>query len=164
MSAAEASRSVLIIGVGNPWRCDDRVGLVVANRLQPLVPKTVRVIEHEGQGADLIFLWEHWSRVIIVDAARSGARPGTIHRFDVSKTAFPTGIFNRSSHSFGVAEAIAIGRAIHRLPEQLIVYGIEGAVYDYGDALSAPVVAATEVAVEKLLAECDSIGSKMRLA
>jgi hydrogenase maturation protease len=87
---------------------------------------------------------------VIVDAARSGAPAGTVHRLDEQELG--SAGLRSSTHSFGVAEAVGLGRALGRLPERLDVYAIEGAGFDHGAPLSAP----AERAVAQLAAELGS--------
>jgi hydrogenase maturation protease len=73
-----ASPRILVIGVGNEYRRDDAVGLIVARRLRELSPRNVTVIEESGEGTNLMESWTGADMVILIDAASSGARPGTI--------------------------------------------------------------------------------------
>ena len=80
--------------------------------------------------------WKDSDTVILIDAVHSGAKPGTIHRFDVHTQTIPTKFFHYSTHAFGVAEAIELARTLKQLPQNLIVYGIEGKRFDAGIGLS----------------------------
>ena len=75
-------------------------------------------------------------------------RPGRLHRFDVTDAPLPAEIFNRSTHSLGLPEAVELARELDRLPTRLIVYGIEGESFETGEGLSDPV----QTTVEKLVA------------
>ena len=68
-----------IIGVGNDWRGDDAVGLVAARCLRASV-SGVRVLELDGDPGTLLDAWASAGEAIVIDAVRSGAAPGTIHR------------------------------------------------------------------------------------
>jgi hydrogenase maturation protease len=141
---------MLIIGVGNAWCGDDAAGVEVARRLSTGAPADARVLRHEG--GDLSTLLEEWrdaDATIVVDAARSGAPAGDVHRFDAAREPLPSQLLRTSTHAFGVAEAIELARALGRLPRALEVYAIEGGVFDAG----APLSPAVERAVERLVAE-----------
>ncbi|WP_165690875.1 hydrogenase maturation protease [Consotaella salsifontis] len=131
----------LIIGVGNRFRGDDAAGPLVG---EALAARGFEVEEHAGEGASLMELWRGRSHVVLIDATRSGAAPGTIIRFDAALQSVPTGIFHYSTHEFSVAEAIETARLLDWLPNSLRVFGIEGAAWDYGAPVSAPVAAAVE--------------------
>jgi hydrogenase maturation protease len=139
----------LVVGIGNVDRGDDAAGLAVVRRLRGRVGRHVSLLESAG---DLTTLLDHWPRastVVVVDAMSSGAAPGTVRRFDVRDAPLPARGFRRvSSHRFGVSETIELARALDRLPERLVVYGIEGDSFD-GDCMLTPAV---EAAVQRVVA------------
>lgn len=143
-------KTIKVIGIGNPFRRDDSVGLVAAHRLREACAGDVVIEEASGEGADLIDRWTDCHRVILVDAVRSGARPGTIHRLDASSGPIPRAFFSYSTHAFSVAEAVELGRALGRLPSDLLVFGIEGLDFSAGEGLSAPVENALATVVEEV--------------
>ena len=135
---------ILIIGVGNAYRGDDAVGLRIAQDIKKKSPDHVNVIEQSGEGISLMDSWKDADTVILIDAVHSGAQPGTIHRFDVHTQTIPTKFFHYSTHAFGIAEAIELARALKQLPQNLIVYGIEGKCFEAGIRLSREVEKAVE--------------------
>jgi hydrogenase maturation protease len=144
---------ILVIGVGNDYRRDDAIGLVVARRVKALGLKNVIVIEDAGEGAHLIESWNEAETVIVVDAVSSGSAAGTIHRFDATAQTFPSKIFRYSSHAFNVADAIELARSLNRLPQVLVVYGIEGRRFDAGMGLSPEVDQAVEEVLSRIMGE-----------
>ncbi|MDO8744396.1 MAG: hydrogenase maturation protease [Candidatus Brocadiaceae bacterium] len=135
---------ILIIGIGNPYRGDDGVGLRIAQDIKKKSPDHVNVIEQSGEGISLMDSWKDSDIVILIDAVHSGAQPGTIHRFDVHTQTIPTKFFHYSTHAFGIAEAIELARALKQLPQNLIVYGIEGKCFEAGTGLSPAVEKAAQ--------------------
>jgi hydrogenase maturation protease len=146
-----ADARILVIGVGNEYRSDDAAGLVVARRLRQLSLGNVTVIEESGEGTDLMESWKGADTVIIVDAASSGAKPGTIHRIDARAQRIPTGLLRYSTHAFSVGEAVELARAMNRLPPRMVVYGIEGERFDEGTALSRAVQGSVDTVVDLVL-------------
>jgi len=127
---------VLVIGIGNAYRRDDGAGLVVASRLRDQSSSSLRILEHNGEGTDLMNCWEGADAVILLDAVHSDAKPGTLHRWDAGLRPLPTRAFRGSSHAFSLAEAIEMARVLRRLPQRLIVYGVEGRDFKAGTGLS----------------------------
>lgn len=146
----EGNPSTLVIGVGNRDRGDDGVGPIAADRL---VARGIPAVEHSHDGAALIDLWAGCEKVVLVDAMRSGARPGTIRRFDASRERLPTGAFGVSSHLFGPLQAMETARALGRLPQSLVVFAIEGGSYGFGNPLSPPVHDALQDLVDRVVEE-----------
>ena len=140
----------MIIGVGNRFRRDDGAGPVFSERMSG---KGIQAVELSGEGAELMQAWEGAARVILVDAARSGAPVGTIHHFDAHEQEVPSGFFHYSSHQFAVAEAIEMARVLGRLPARLSVYGIEGRDFSYGEGLSPEVSHAIDTLETRVLEE-----------
>ena len=146
----------VVVGIGHECRGDDVVGLLVARRLAAQSESGLRVIEHGGDGMDLLFAWEGAERVVLVDAVVSGAEPGLVHRIDASKTVLPSALFSSTStHALGLGEAIELGRTLGSLPAEVVVYGIEGACFDTGSTPSGAVLRSVEEVVARIREEID---------
>jgi hydrogenase maturation protease len=146
----------LVLGIGNPDRGDDAVGRLVARSLQTRVPPDVRVAEQDGEATALLAVLQSARCAWLIDATRSGAPPGTIHRIDCSAADLPSPLGTVSSHGFGVVEAIALARALDMLPRQCIVYAIELADITTGATVSPEVMRAVDVVAARILAELRS--------
>jgi hydrogenase maturation protease len=144
---------LLIVGIGNEYRSDDGVGLLVARRLRGILSAPVEIIEQSGEGAALIEAWKGFRNVILIDAVHSGVEPGTIFRFEAHQRSIPTQFFHYSTHAFGVAEAIELARALNQLPPRLIVYGVEGKNFAAGIRLSPEVDKITPEVVDRVAQE-----------
>jgi hydrogenase maturation protease len=132
---------VLILGCGNPDRADDAAGLLVARRLREL---GMQACELSGEALELLDAWSGEADVLVVDAMKSGAPPGTITVWDAHTSRLPASQFRCSTHALGLAEAIELARALDRLPPKLIVVGIEGHRFDRGEPPSPEVAEAVE--------------------
>lgn len=142
----------MVIGVGNPYRGDDAVGVVIARRVRELAPG-VRVLEEAAEPLELMDTWAGADRVILVDAVVSGTTPGTIHRFEPVGEPLPAQLFRYSTHAFSVAEAIELARAMERLPPELVLYGVEGAEFAAGAELSPAVAGVVDEVARRIAAE-----------
>ncbi len=142
---------MLVIGVGNAYRRDDAVGLVVAQRLRPESDDRVMVLEASGEGTALMEAWKGAEAVILVDAVHSGAKPGTIHRLDAGAQTLSGKFFHYSTHAFSVAEAVELARTFNQLPPHFIVYGVEGKTFTAGVGLSPEVKRAAQQVVTRVL-------------
>lgn len=148
--AVQNKHSILIIGIGNPYRGDDGVGLRITQDIKKKSPDHVNVIEQSGDGISLMDSWKDADAVILIDAVHSGAKPGTIHRLDAHTQPIPAKFFHYSTHAFGVAEAIELARALKQLPPLFIVYGIEGKCFEAGIGLSLEVEKSAQEVVKRV--------------
>ena len=152
--------AILVIGIGNEYCSDDAIGIVVARRIRGRNLPGVTVAEESGEGASLTELWRGKKTVIVVDAVSSGVKPGTIYRFDAVTQPIPAKFFQYSTHAFGVAGAIELARVMHHLPENLIVYGVEGKNFQAGTAISPGLDLAADEIVVQIVKECQSFGDR----
>jgi len=113
------------------------------------------VIEAEMAGVDLIELMKGVRVVILIDAARSGQTPGTIHRLDASDNPISNQLFPRSSHAIGTVDALELARTMRVLPARVIVYGIEAGNMEAGQVLSSSVARALDEIVGQIIRECE---------
>jgi hydrogenase maturation protease len=156
---------ILVIGIGNAYRRDDGVGLVAARRLKnQRSRRSFRVLEHSGEGADLMDCWEGADAVILIDAVRSGAKPGTLHRWNAGRRPLPARTFRGSSHAFSLVAAVELARVLRRLPAHLIVYGVEGQDFRAGTELSSETEEAVSDLVQRVLREVGQISRSRKSA
>jgi hydrogenase maturation protease len=142
-----------IIGIGNPFRSNDAVGLIVARRVRAEALQYVQVLELQGETFTLLDLWHKADTVVLIDAVASGVRPGTIYRFEAYAEPIPSVRFHGSAHDLSLVEAIELARILKQLPRHLIVYGVEAQHFGSSIALSPAVEQAVLSVVERILEE-----------
>jgi hydrogenase maturation protease len=126
--------TVLVIGVGNDYRSDDAAGLEASRIIAKHGLKNVKVVESDGDGTRLIDLWSSANNVIIIDAVAAGLhpKPGTIHIIDAKKQRKLLESLRFSTHTFGILQALKLAANLNNLPENIIIYGIEGTEFSNG--------------------------------
>jgi hydrogenase maturation protease len=137
---------VLVVGLGQPGRGDDGVGPAVAHQVAGLLPDGVTVLEQQYP-VGLLDAWAGTRLVVVADAVRSGRQPpGTVQVLHACHGPLPVRLRAGDTHGFGLAEVIELGRALGRLPPELVIVGVEAEHFRLGEALSPRVAAAVEVA------------------
>jgi hydrogenase maturation protease len=154
--------AVVVIGVGNEDRGDDAVGRRVAAALRGRVPDGVVVLDSDGDPATIMDSWSGADWAVLVDAMVSGAAPGTVRRIDATESPLPPSVQLASTHAMGAADAVELARTLDRLPERLVVYGIEGVSFRPGAPLTPEVADAVDVAARMVLAEVVGSGRPSR--
>jgi hydrogenase maturation protease len=120
---------MLVLCCGNPDRGDDAAGLLVARRLRKL---GIDCLEHSGEGLSLLEAWQGADEVVLVDAVVTGRPAGAVSVWDALAAPLAGWPLPGSSHALGLAEAVALGRVLGRLPRRVTLYGIEARRFELG--------------------------------
>lgn len=145
----------LVIGCGNLLRGDDAAGPTLARRLRDRgLPAGVDCRDGGTGGIDVALWMRGVPRVILVDACRSGAPPGTLLEWsdlDPAACPAPAGI---DLHGCRWDQALALARLVWggRPPARIDAILVEGASFVPGDGLSEPVRRGVERAAARILA------------
>lgn len=138
-----------IIGCGNLNRCDDAVGVIIAQRLQQYLIQNsypnVQVFDCGTAGMEVMFKARGSQQLIILDASSTGSEPGAV--FEVPGTELeqlPEASYNL--HDFRWDHALAAGRRIFQdhFPQDVTVFLIEAECLNLGLELSPTVEQAAE--------------------
>ena len=149
-------RATLVIGLGNPLRGDDGVGVCVAQMLtEQVLPPGVEVVDGGTQGLGIVNLMEGWRRVILVDAAAVGKSPGQFVRFTLDEARLPGDDQHLSVHAAGLNDALLLAQALKILPDEVIIFGVQPASLDWDSSLSPQVEATLSALIEAVLAELE---------
>jgi len=163
-----APLATLVIGLGNPLRGDDGVGVRAIELLAALtLPPDVEVTDGGTQGLGIVNLMEGRRRVIVVDAADVGKPPGHFSRFALHETHLlddsglcaddsglnTRGKTNLSIHAAGLREALLLAHALKMLPENVIIFGVQPNSLEWETGLSPAVEEGLPDLVAAMLAE-----------
>jgi hydrogenase maturation protease len=145
---SRADKSTLIIGCGNPHRCDDGVGRYVISRLESKLAgnekiKTLAVHQFDLGLADEI---KNWDQVIFVDATLEKLKKGwkrTRLAPEEQKLNF--------SHHLTPPSLLKLVEAIYKVKPDGWVFSIEGCNFDFGTTLTPKVKGAADKVVDEVL-------------
>jgi hydrogenase maturation protease len=144
--------AIRVIGVGNPYRRDDGAGPAVIAGLRRHRLPTVELAECDGEPTRLIDLWSGADLALVVDAVRSGAPPGTIHRRSLRHPSLGRA-GGAASHAVDLGDAVALAAALDRLPARMLLYLVEAEDTSTGVGLTPAVGAAVAELVEEIAEE-----------
>ncbi|MEZ5114916.1 MAG: hydrogenase maturation protease [Candidatus Nanopelagicales bacterium] len=141
----------MLVGIGNPDRGDDGAGPMVvrevARRLGPAA--AVRVVER-ARPVDLPDLWRGVACAVVVDAV-VGSAVVAVREVAADDADLLLGA-GTGSHGLGVADVVALERALGRLPGRVVVVGVPAAAFGHGAAPGPVPTAALADAVAAVLA------------
>lgn len=142
---------VVVIGIGNPYRRDDGVGPAVAAAIDQRAIPGVRVVTGVDDPMSLLDAWSGATLAVLVDAAITNAsRPGRVHRV-IAGDATSAGWV--STHDLDITQALALGQALGRVPDRLVVFAVEAADIGHGIGLTRQVAAAVPKVIAAAVAE-----------
>jgi len=157
---------ILIAGAGNVLRADDGFGVEVARRLEhhPF-PEGVRVIETGIGGIALVQeLQEGWDALIVVDTVDLDRPPGHVVLIDPDVVDVNALSWSErhdllaDMHLTTPDRALMLAKALGVLPSRVLEVGcIPEDPHAVGESLSAPVLAAVDVAVTEIIRHVDEL-------
>jgi len=120
-----SQQRIVILGIGNILLSDEGIGVHVANELfKRELPENVSVVEGGTDGFRLLNVITEADRLVVIDAVRGGAEPGSIYRFDIDDVKRCPSGFKTSVHQIGILEVIDLSGLIGKTPHTTII-GIE---------------------------------------
>lgn len=148
------TRPALVIGLGNPDRGDDAVGVRIARHV---AAERLDVLTLEfDDPSEALDAWTADDTVIVADAISSGGSPGDIHVIDVAAEKLPGGNWSAGgTHALGLAAIVELARSLDLMPRTFVVVGVEASRFDQGVPMSEAVAAAVPTAAQAVLTVID---------
>lgn len=123
---------LVILGVGNPLRGDDALGIELLKKLRGKVPRRVKLIDGGVAPENFVGRIRAFkpSHVLIVDAARFGGEPGEA-RLIMPEQIAGIAISTHAMPLYVLAELISEGMDV-----KVALLGVEPKILDLGDEIS----------------------------
>jgi hydrogenase maturation protease len=152
--------SVLVLGIGNILLSDEGVGVKAVEELQSRYncPDTVEIVDGGTVGFELLPYFENRSHILIIDAVKTGNKPGTIVRIDDPPAFFQKKV---SPHQIGLADVMGIAVITDNMPQHIALFGIEPKELSTGLELSPEVAKNLRQLVNMVVDELKAIGIKV---
>ena len=145
----------LFVGIGSPHG-NDCLGWIVADELARRQTEfsASADVRFAKIPADLFDWMDGYERLILCDACRMGTAKGTIFRWEWPDEAIE-GLVTGGSHDWNLAAVLKLAGHLGRLPEQVIVWGMEVGeeLTRVESTLDAVVTAEVPKLVESIVAE-----------
>jgi hydrogenase maturation protease len=134
--------------LGSRYRGDDAVGPLVGDRL---AERGLEVLDCGDEPTRLIERIGGLDLLVVVDAVRSSASVGTVHRVLAGDGELPRDPGLASTHALAVTDALALAEVLGRAPRSVLLVGIEGRAFGMGDPITAAVEDALDEATDTVL-------------
>lgn len=129
---------IKVIGLGNILQRDDGAGVAAVLELAAQAGRWpgAELIDGGTLGLELLAYVEDATHLLLLDAVLTGAAPGTLVRLEGED--IPLQLSTKlSPHQAGVVDLLAAAWLQDRLPDQIVVLGIEPEQIAWGTELSA---------------------------
>jgi hydrogenase maturation protease len=156
-------KQILVAGVGNAWLQDDAFGGECARRLEARgVPSGVTVMDFGTGGLDLAYeIMRGYDALVIIDASRRGAEPGTLYVIQPAMDEIASEIEDGDAinpHGMDPHTVLRFVNAVGGFTGRVVVIGCEpGEVDQVGLGLTPAVEAAVEGALKLVLDTIDEL-------
>jgi hydrogenase maturation protease len=145
---------ILVLGLGNTLLSDEGLGVAAVRRLAETYRcwPEVEVLDGGTLALDLLYRLEGISDLLIVDAVKTGATPGTLVRLEGDE--IPKALATKMSmHQVGLQELLAVSELRGTLPARVVLWGMEPASLDWGAELTSPVASQLDALVRAVAHE-----------
>jgi hydrogenase maturation protease len=132
----------VVLGAGSPLMGDDGLGIVVLESVSQkwVEMPSMRFLDGGIWGMRLLPHIEDADRLLVIDAVRTGADPGTLVRLE--REEIPRHLRTKiSPHQIDLSEVFAVAELRGTFPREAVVLGIEPAQIDAYMEISAEVMA-----------------------
>ncbi|MEA9391294.1 HyaD/HybD family hydrogenase maturation endopeptidase [Acerihabitans sp. TG2] len=144
--------NILVLGIGNLLLSDEGVGVRVVEGLERgyCLPSGVDTLDGGTSGMELMETMAKREHLIVVDAVRTGAAPGSVVLLHDNQV---PALFTQkiSPHQLGLCDVLMALRLTDEFPNRLTLVGIEPESLAPGIGLSPTVNRAVATALEQVL-------------
>ena len=140
-------KKVGVIGIGNPLRRDDGIGIVLLEKLverRNELPENVDFVNGGTGGMNLLHILARYDVVVVIDAVNFDGEVGESKLFkseDVNSQKIP---INMSIHESDVLKVIQLSKKLKECPNKLYFFGIQPKDTSFGQTISTNLEATIE--------------------
>ena len=152
----------LVLGIGNLLLSDEGVACRCVEELERryVLPPAVQCVDGGTAGFELLPLIEDAQTLIIIDALKDGRQPGTV--ILVEDEAVPRLMLTRTSpHQIGICEVLATAQLTDKVPQRLLLFGIEPKNLEVAVGLSPEVSEGLEKALHAVVDTLRAMGHEL---
>jgi hydrogenase maturation protease len=152
-------RKLLIAGIGNVLLSDDGIGPFVIKMLEARYEfaEEVELADLGTPALDLPMNLDGADAVILIDSARFGGAPGDIRLFRKDEILRIPPRSRIDPHSPALRESLSQLELMGKMPNDLVLIGIQGSRFGAGSALSPPVRQCVPHVIDAVLREVDRL-------
>ena len=128
-----------VIGIGNPLRSDDGIGITLIEKLRhqkETLPSGLDLIDGGTGGMNLVHILEKYDEVLVVDAVDFGLTPGDIKVFNILDVKSDKSSIVFSTHEDDLLKIVKLSKELKKCPENIIIFGIQPKNVSFGQKMT----------------------------
>jgi hydrogenase maturation protease len=152
-------KKIGIIGLGNPLRRDDVIGLLLLQYLQQNKKKlseTIDIIDGGTSGLNLLPLLEAYETVLLLDAVDFQGTPGELKKFTIDDIKNQKISSFLSTHEPDILTVFSLLKTLNKAPQHLVIFGIQPKDISYGTTPSQEITRVLPQLQKQILKEIQS--------
>jgi hydrogenase maturation protease len=151
----EGTPRITVLGIGNLLLKDEGIGIHLVHKLEGVVNNpNIKIIDAGTYSDFLSLVDDNLDKLIIVDAAINGDRPGTIYRFSSDGLDLDSDL-PVSAHDIGVLDSLKTMALFNKQPKSTVIIGVEPGEIDFGLDLSPDIEKKLPGIIELVLKEIE---------
>lgn len=146
-------KKIGIIGIGNPIRCDDGIGIFLIKKLmenKKILPPSIDLIDGGTGGLILIDTICRYDTVLFIDAVDFEGKVGESRLFELKDLSeeLPKEL---SIHCEDITNVVRLSKRLYKKPDKVYIFGVKPKTTGYGDSFSKEVEERLEKIYEELI-------------
>jgi hydrogenase maturation protease len=153
-------KKVGVIGLGNPLRRDDGIGIILLEKLverKHELPEDIQYIDGGTGGMNILHLLARFDIVFIIDAARFNATAGHGQLFDLQEIKNNRISLPPSTHGLDILEIIRLSKNLDKAPKHILFFGVQPKDTSVGTDLSKELQQNIEELLKKIMIELKKV-------
>ncbi len=132
-------KKIAVIGIGNPLRSDDGLGIVLLEKLienKNDFSKDIDFLDGGTGGFNLLHDLSKYEKVLILDAVDMGKKAGESLFFNINELKSKKIDINISTHETDFLKIVALSEKLDEKPSEIFIFGIQPKDLSYNRGLS----------------------------
>ena len=153
-------KKIGVIGIGNPLRKDDGIGIVLLEKLVEIkddLPDDIEYIDGGTGGMNLLHLFARFDIVVFIDAVNFGGEIAG-SKFLNSEDVISKNIqIKISTHGSDILKIIQLSKKLGENPDEIFIFGVQPQDMTTGTRLSHEIQENIDLLVDNLKVELKNI-------
>lgn len=138
---------IAVIGIGNPLRKDDGIGIVLLERLRKQKKKlspTLEFIDGGTGGMNLLHILSQYDTVIIIDAVDFRGKPAENHMYQLEEMYSRKTAVSVSTHESDFLKVIRLSEQLQKRPYKVFIFAVQPKDVSFGTTFSDEIAQAVD--------------------